>query len=143
PALAKKGRPGWDAPFLKRLSAWSPLRSLGGRRFHRFDGLGLADRDGARLLGLGNLAHQVDVQEAVLADRPGHDDMVGELEATLEGAGCDALVEHVALLVLLGLLRSAYGQRVLAGLDRELALAEAGDREGDPVGVLAGPLDVI
>src|SRR6185437_15518206 len=139
PALAKKGRPGWDAPFLKRLSAWSPLRSLGGRRFHRFDGLGLADRDDARLLGLGNLAHEVDVQEAVLADRPGHDDMVGELEAALEGAGGDALVEHVALLVRLrGLLRSAHGQRVFARFDIKLTLAEAGDRECNPVGVLAG-----
>ena len=60
-------------------------------------GLAVADGDLARLLRLGDLAHEVDVQEAVLEVRAGHLDVVGELEAALEGAGRDALIEHLAL----------------------------------------------
>ena len=55
--------------------------------------------DLARLLRLGNLAHEVDVQETVLEGRALHLDVVGKLEAALERAGRDALVEHLAAVV--------------------------------------------
>ena len=61
------------------------------------------------------------MEQSVLAGRAGDDDMVGKLEATLESARRDALIEDVALLILgAGFLRTANGQRVLARLDREL-----------------------
>ena len=72
------------------------------RRLDGFDRLAaLVDRDGARLLRFGDLAHQIDVEQPVLADRAGRDHMVGKLETALEGARRDALIEDVALLVVL------------------------------------------
>ncbi len=86
----------------------------------------VADRDLARLLGLGDLAHEVDVQETVLERRALHLDVVGELEHALEGARGDALVERLALvLVGLGLLLAADRQRVFLDLDVELGLARS------------------
>jgi hypothetical protein len=61
---------------------------------------GACDRDRPRLHGLGNLAHELDVQEPVLQARALDLDIVGELEATLEGSRGDALVEHLAGLFL-------------------------------------------
>ena len=58
--------------------------------------LAVADRDLARLLRLGNLAHEVDVQEAVLERGALHLDIVGKLEHPLESARRDALIEHLA-----------------------------------------------
>ena len=52
----------------------------------------IADRDLAWLLGLGNLADEVDVQEPVLERSTLHHDVLSKLEHTLEGAGGDALV---------------------------------------------------
>ena len=46
---------------------------------------GTCDGDRPRLHGLGNLAHELDVQEPVLQARALDLDIVGELEATLEG----------------------------------------------------------
>ena len=54
------------------------------------------DRDLAGLHRLGDLADEIDVEEAVLEARAGHLDMVGELEAALEGARGDAAIEHLA-----------------------------------------------
>src|SRR5918996_3840149 len=51
------------------------------------------DLDLLRLLGLGHLAHQLDVQEAVGEAGAGHPDVVGELEAMLEGAPADAAMQ--------------------------------------------------
>src|SRR5271166_4652440 len=65
----------------------------------------IADRDLTRLFGLGNLAHQIDVQKPVLERRTLDLDVVGKLEEALEGARRDALVEHLAaLLLVLGFL---------------------------------------
>ena len=66
------------------------------------DLLGLAvggavrDLDLAGLRGLGDLADEVDMEEAVLEARALHLDMVGELEAALEGARGDAAIEDLA-----------------------------------------------
>ena len=67
------------------------------------DRLGAADLDLARLQRLGHLAHEVDVQETVLGHRLDGADVVGELEAALEGAGGDAAVEDGRLVLGLGL----------------------------------------
>src|SRR2546430_4721313 len=50
--------------------------------------------DLARLLRLGNLAHEIDVQESVLQRRASHLDVVGKLEDALERARRDALIER-------------------------------------------------
>lgn len=84
------------------------------------------------------------MQEAVLEGRALDLDEVGELEGPLEGARGDALIEHLALLLVLNLrFLAADGQGVLLGLDRQLGLGEAGDREGDPIAVFAGALDIV
>src|ERR1700675_355298 len=109
-----------------------------------FDSLAVADRDRARLPGLGDLAHQVDVQETVLEARAFHQDEVGELEHALEGARRDALIEHLAALAFVpGVFLAADGQRVLFGYDGKLRLIEARDRDRYAVRILAGPLDIV
>src|SRR5262249_20077205 len=62
-------------------------------------GAAIADRDLARLVGLGDLARQVDMQQAVLEMSALDLHMVGQLERPLEGARRNALIEHVALLL--------------------------------------------
>src|SRR6476660_5146590 len=115
-----------------------------GRLFVLDGRVAVADRDRAGLLRLGNLAHEVDVQEAVLKLGALDLDEVGELESALESSSGNALIEYVAaLLFLLGVLLAADGQSVLLGHDRELVLGEAGYRDGDTILVVAGPLDVV
>src|SRR5215472_1616851 len=84
------------------------------------------------------------MEEAVLKRRAPDLDVLGELKDALECARRDALVEHFAFLLLgLGLLLTLDRQRVLFRLDRDVGIREAGDRYGDAIGVLAGPLDVV
>src|SRR5436189_2337744 len=100
------------------------------------------DRDLPGLLRLRNLAHEVDVQEAILQSRALHLDEIGKLEDALKGARRDAPIKGLAGFLLgLGLLLAADGEGVLLELDIELRLAETRDRNGDAVGILAGPLD--
>ena len=69
-----------------------------GRAAGRLDGLvaGLAhDLDATGPHRLGNLAHEVDVQHAVLEVGTLHLDVVGEAELPTEGAGRDALVQEL------------------------------------------------
>ena len=91
---------------------------------------------------LGQLAHEVDVEQPVDQAGVGHADIVGELEAALEVARGDAAVQ-----VVLGLLRvlllAGHDELVLARLDRDVGLAEARDRHGDGVGVLRRGLDIV
>src|SRR3546814_2963753 len=97
-----------------RISDWSSdvcssdLR-LGGLVLQHLGLLASGDGDAPRPLGLGDLAHQLDGEQAVLELRTGHLDVVGKVEAPLEGTGGDAAMEilHPVLLgVLLGTLRS-------------------------------------
>src|SRR5215471_1924121 len=106
-------------------------------------GFAVADRDLARLLGFRNLAYEIDVQQAVLEAGVLDLDMVGQLEDALKGAGGDALIEYLAVLLFLGLLGALDRQRVLFRLDRQLVLAEAGNGNGYAVVVLTGALDVV
>src|ERR1700737_2915491 len=103
-----------------------------------------ADGGLARLLRLGDLAHEINVQEAVLERRTLDLDVVGELEDALESTRRDALIKHLAgLLLVLGLFLALDRQRVFLRLDRKVLLAEAGDCNRDAVGVLARALDVV
>src|SRR5580704_9816101 len=105
---------------------------------------GTCDGDRPSLHRLRNLAHEVDVEEPVLQARAVDLDIVGELEATLEGSRGNALVEHLAGLFLgVGLLLAADRQLVLLRLDREISVGEAGDCDRDAIGVLTRPLDII
>ncbi|CAH1663905.1 hypothetical protein CHELA20_52492 [Hyphomicrobiales bacterium] len=119
--------------------------------FRLLDHLGLdgfgrlrGDRDEARLLGFRNLAYEIDVKESVLKDRALDEDMVGELEAALEGASGNALIEDIWLLFTVrNLLLATDGEGVLLHLDAEVFIREARDSDRDAIVVLAGPLDVI
>src|SRR5690348_103637 len=83
------------------------------------------------------------MEQAVLKRSASDLDMLGQLEHALEGSRRDALIEHLAFgLVGLGLL-ALDRQRVLLRLDRNLGLGEAGDRDRNAIGVLAGSLDVV
>src|SRR3546814_5418799 len=86
---------------------------------------------------------QCDGEQAVLELRAGHLDVVGEVEAALEGAGGDAAVEDARLVVFRLLLLAGDHQAVLLGGDVQLVLREAGDRHDDAIGVVADLLDVV
>jgi hypothetical protein len=128
-------RPAPQAAFLVVLDLPRPLA-----RAERLPGPRL-DLDPARPHRLGHLARQLDRQQPVLEPRVLHLDVVGELEAPLERAGRDAAVQ--VLRALLALLAPAHHQQV--GLRRQLQLVrrEARHGHGDPVPVLARPLDVV
>src|SRR3712207_4733504 len=97
-----------------------------------FDGLRAVrgNRDELRLLGLGDLAHEVEMEQAVLEGRTHHLHAVGQLEAPVEAAGRDALVENVNLALFCRLALAANGEGVLLDLDGQVAIGEAGDRDG-------------
>src|SRR5713101_6138955 len=133
----KRKRPGNRGAPLDRTDG---LRSLG------FDHLGLAvaDRDLARLLRLGDLAHEIDVQKSVLEGRTLDLDVIGKLEDALECTRSDALIEHLTVVLLVLRLFLAFDrQRVFLRFDRKLVLAKARHRHRDTIGVLAGALDIV
>src|ERR1700739_971345 len=117
------------------LGAVDHLRSLGTG----------ADRNAAGLLGLGNLADEIDMEQAMLERSVLHLHEIGKLEHALEGAGRDAAIQHLVfvLAVLIGGFLALDRQRVFLGDDRKLCLREAGYRNRDAVIVLAGPLDIV
>src|SRR3954454_4392490 len=103
---------------------------------------GSADLDLPGLHRLRHLTLQIDLEQPVVQAGAADLDVVGELEAVLEGALRDAAVQ--VLDVLLGLLNLAlHRQHVLVRDELEVLLAEAGDGHRDPVGVLAGLHDVV
>src|SRR5580704_14330961 len=105
---------------------------------------GTCDGDRPSLHRLWNLAHEVDVEEPVLQARAVDLDIIGELEATLEGSRGNALVEHLpGLILVVGLLLAPDRQPILLHLDREISVGEAGDCDRDAIGVLSRPLDII
>src|SRR3546814_12709185 len=66
---------------------------LGGLVLQHLGLLARGDGDAPRPLGLGDLAHQLDGEQAVLELRTGHLDVVGKVDAPLEGPGGDAAME--------------------------------------------------
>ena len=104
----------------------------------------LADRNLAGLFGFGDAADEIDVEQAVLDAGTGHLDMVGELEAALEGAGGNALIKHFGLVSrFAGGFIAANGERAFLHFDIEFLIGEARDRDRNPVGVVAGALDIV
>ena len=67
-----------------------------GRLFDLGD-LGAANRDLPGFLRLGNLAGEINMQQAIGKIGSRHLDVVGELEAPLEGARRNALIENLRL----------------------------------------------
>src|SRR3990170_6726386 len=121
-------------------------RRLGGLAIDDLRLLGLVglggDWDGARLHGLRQLAHEIDMQQTVLEHRALHHDMIGELEPVLEAPRSDAAMEEGAVL-LLGPLLAANGKGVLLHLDGEVVVTETGDGHADAILILADPLDIV
>src|SRR5580658_2549864 len=144
--MSKQKRPGKSGALPLRKTSADRNQAANTSSSLGLDSLGVAvgDADLARLRRLRDLAHEIDVQEPVLERGASDLDMLGELEDALERARRDALIEHLALLLLgLGLLLALDRQGVLLGLDRDLGLGKARNRERDAVGVLAGTLDVV
>src|SRR6185437_12906281 len=108
-------------------------------------GLGLrADGDLPGFLALGQLALQLDMEEAVLEIGAGDLDIFGKLETQLEGAlGNAAMEEFAGLLVAFLTLPALDRQAVLLGLNGDLVGRKAGDGDRDAIGVIADLLDVI
>src|SRR3569832_299285 len=112
----------------------------------RLDGLGSGaiDRNGARLLGLGEQALQLDMEQAVLERSTGDFHILGQLEAQLEGAlGNAAMEELTSLAFALRSLGTLDDEAVLFGLETQVAVGKAGDGDRDAIGVLADLLDVV
>src|SRR5947207_3143661 len=130
-----------DAPL-------APLRNPPNRR--RLRGLLVLDRlqlvagpngDPTRLLLLGHLAHEFDGQQAVLQPRLADLDVIGEVEAPLEGVRRNAPIE------VLGVLRLRFltgdDQHIRLGYQGDLVRLPAGQRQRHPIHVLAGFFDVV
>jgi hypothetical protein len=82
------------------------------------------------------------VEQTVHELRAAHLDVVGELEAALEGTAGDAAIEVAAfLLAVLDL--AGHDQGVLLGGDRQIVGREAGNRHTDAIGVLIQRFDVV
>src|SRR5205807_1021520 len=128
-------------PLHYQLDATDLFASGGLRLDLGVDQLAIADWNLPRLLGLGNLPDQVDVQQAVLQRGAFHLDKVGELEYALECARRDALVEDLTFGFGLRLLLAADGQRALLGLDGDIGLGEPSDRYRDAILIIAGAFD--
>src|SRR5258708_32521278 len=88
------------------------------------------DRNVAGLLGLWDLADEIDVEQAVLERGVFHHHEIGKLEHTLEGARRDAAMQHLGfvLAVFIGCFFALDRQRLFLRDDRKLALREAGNR---------------
>src|SRR5690606_1964535 len=121
-----------------------PSRKLGGVCFD-LPGLNWIsrDRDPARLHLLGDVALELDVQQAVPELGAKHLDMVGKLEAALERPRGDAAMQESRACVLLPSLAALDARHVAMGFYGDVVLREAGYGHRDAVGILAGALDIV
>ena len=141
-----KNAPVSRGAFVSAISAEKPSVSGGDFAVDDLRGrLAGRNRNAAGLLGLGDLAHEIDMEQAVLKRGVLHLHEVGKLEHPLEGARGDTAIEHFGfvLAVLVGDFLALDRQRVFLRDDGKLVLREAGDGNRDAVGVLAGPLDIV
>src|SRR3954454_19724526 len=103
---ARKKRPGFPGRFrVQPISAESLIALRGDRGVDHLRRLRAGvDRNAAGLLGLGDLAHEVDMEQVVLERGVLHLHEIGKLEDALEGTRGDAAVEHFGsvLAVLVG-----------------------------------------
>jgi hypothetical protein len=100
-----------------------------------------ADPNSARLHGFRNLAHEIDLEQAVLERSCLNLDMVGKAEVPLEAARGDALENIVFLVVVILLARNR--QTVLLKREGDLVRSEAGESDRNPVALIAGTRDVL
>ena len=99
------------------------------------------DGDAAGLFLFRHDALQVDMEQAVLQAGGLDLDMLGELEAALEGAAGDALVQEVGLCALFAL--AGDGQHAILHVHRQVLVGKAGDRHGDAIVILVAALDIV
>src|SRR6185437_3084586 len=109
------------------------------------DGLELRriDLDATGLLFLGHDTFQVHMKQTVLKACRLDFDMLGKLEAALEGAAGNALVQEGGLRLLTVLAPAADREHAVLDIDREVLVGKAGDRQGDTVIILVGPFDIV
>jgi hypothetical protein len=100
-----------------------------------------ADLDPALLHGFRNLAHEINLQQAVLERSSLNLNMVGKAEVPLEAARGDALENIVFLVVVILLARNR--QTVLLKREGDLVRSEAGESDRNPVALIAGTRDVL
>jgi hypothetical protein len=100
-----------------------------------------ADLDSARLHGFRNLAHEIDLEQAVLERSCLNLDMVGKAEVPLEAARGDAL-ENVVFLVVVILL-AGDRQTVLVKRDGDLVRSKARESDRNSIALFAGTRDVV
>ena len=101
------------------------------------------DGDVPRLQLFRNLTCKLEVQEAVLELGTDYQDVVGELEAVLEGPAGNAAVQIAALLVL-GLRDMATDlQHVILDRHFDIVVAKSGNGHGDTVSILVPCLDIV
>src|SRR5262245_40599900 len=129
------------APLSRRPSCAVRGCPLGGR-FDLLAGLAVTDRNGPRLQALGDVADEIDIEQAVLKVGALHFDVVGKLEAPLEAAPGNASVQELPLFAV-RLLFAAHREGLFLHVDVELVLAETGHGHGDPVLVVTQALDVV
>src|SRR5712672_4311480 len=99
------------------------------------------DRNPARLHGLRQLAHQIDLQEPVFKRRACHLDVVGEVELASERTSRDAMEQVLVITVFY--LAAFHGQHVLLCRDGDLFRLETGQSERDAIVVLTDACDVV
>src|ERR1700682_2698768 len=99
------------------------------------------DRNPARLHGLRQLAHQLDLQEPVFKRRACYLDVIGEVKFA-PGRTCRDALEEV-LVIAVFCLTPFHGQHVLLCRDGDLLRLEAGQSERDAIVVLTDACDVV
>src|SRR5216683_7833846 len=99
------------------------------------------DRNPARLHGLRQFTHQLDLQEPVFKRCACDLDVVGEVELAPERTSRDALEQVLVITVLY--LAAFHGQHVLLCRDGDLLRLEAGQSERDAIVVLTAACDVV
>src|ERR1043165_700128 len=101
-----------------------------------------ADRNFARLHRLRNAPHEIDLQQAALERGALDLDVVIQIEMALERTRRDALIKEFSLRRRLHL-AAGNGQLALLRRDGDVVGREPGDREPDPVAILAAAQDVV
>src|SRR5882724_10919908 len=99
------------------------------------------DRNPARLHGLRQLTHQLDLQEPVFQRCACDLDIVGEVELVPERTSRDALEQVLVITVLY--LAAFHGQHVLHCRDGDILRLETGQSERDAIVVLTDACDVV
>src|SRR3981081_3165105 len=131
------------SPFWLNLAKGSPRRGRGAHRETKpaRTGCGAGPPNPARLHGLRQLTHQLDLQETVFQRCACDLDIVGEVELAPERTSRDALEQVLVITVLY--LAAFHGQHVLLCRDGDLLRLETGQSDRDAIVVLTDACDVV